>query len=60
MGRQEDLGTLETGKQADLLILGADPLADLAAFRHLEWVVRGGVARRPAELAGETAEVSVD
>lgn len=42
MGRLDDLGTLEAGKFADLLILGADPLADIANMRKLERVMRGG------------------
>jgi imidazolonepropionase-like amidohydrolase len=50
MGR-EDLGTLEPGKAADLLVLGADPTADVAAFRALRAVVRGGVLRAVGELA---------
>ena len=34
LGRQDDLGTVEAGKIADLLVLGADPTADVAAFRR--------------------------
>ena len=55
MGRQEDLGTVEAGKIADLLILAADPTADVAAFRRLTHVVRGGVLRPLAELAARSA-----
>ena len=53
MGRDKDLGSLEAGKQADLLILGADPLAGVSAFRRIEWVIRGGEARSPAEISEE-------
>ena len=55
MGRQEDLGTVEAGKVADLLLLAADPSADAAAFRRLTHVVRGGVLRPVAELAAPAA-----
>jgi imidazolonepropionase-like amidohydrolase len=50
MGRADDLGTLEEGKIADLLVLNADPTADVANFRQLGWVMRGGVLRAVAEL----------
>ena len=50
MGRGDDLGSLQTGKIADLLVLGADPLADVANLRRIEHVVRGGVMRPVEEL----------
>ncbi len=50
LGRAEELGTVESGKLADLLVLAADPTADVAAFRRLTHVVRGGVLRPVAEL----------
>lgn len=42
MGRGADLGTLEPGKIADLLILTADPSVDAANFRRVESVMRAG------------------
>jgi len=42
MNRAADLGTLEPGKIADLLILTADPSADVVNFRRLESVMRAG------------------
>jgi imidazolonepropionase-like amidohydrolase len=50
MGRDKELGTVEKGKLADLLVVAADPLADVANLRRLRWVVRGGVLRTAAEL----------
>lgn len=50
MGREKDFGTVEKGKQADLLILAADPTADVANLRQVRYVVRGGVVRSIAEL----------
>lgn len=44
-------GTLEKGKDADLLILGADPSKDVANFRKLRFVMRGGVLRGIEELS---------
>jgi imidazolonepropionase-like amidohydrolase len=50
MGRERSLGTVEPGKEADLLIVGADPTRDIANLRRVRWVVRGGVVRSLAEL----------
>jgi len=45
----DDYGTLERGKSADLLVLSADPLADIHNIRHLETVVaRGAIIDRDA------------
>jgi imidazolonepropionase-like amidohydrolase len=37
-----DFGTIETGKLADLLVLDADPLADIKNIRKLKTVMREG------------------
>jgi imidazolonepropionase-like amidohydrolase len=50
MGRVSDLGTVERGKIADLLVLGADPTRDVNAFRALRAVVRGGIVHDAATL----------
>ncbi len=50
MGRLKDLGTVEAGKIADLLVVGSDPTASIAAMRQIRYVVRGGVVRSAAEL----------
>ncbi|HYC92692.1 MAG TPA: amidohydrolase family protein [Thermoanaerobaculia bacterium] len=44
-------GTVEKGKSADLLLLGADPSKDVKHFRQLRFVVRGGVVRGVEELS---------
>lgn len=38
----KDLGTLEKGKWADLIVLGKNPLADIRNTRSLEWVMIAG------------------
>ena len=38
----DDFGTLEAGKLADILVLGADPLADISNIRQLEVVMKEG------------------
>ncbi len=50
MGRAKDFGTVEKGKLADLLIVGADPTADIANLRKVRYVVRGGALRPLDEL----------
>jgi imidazolonepropionase-like amidohydrolase len=42
MGRQSEVGTLEKGKYADLVILDADPLADIKNTRKIFKVMKGG------------------
>jgi imidazolonepropionase-like amidohydrolase len=55
-GRGDELGTIEKGKSADLLILASDPRRDVAAFRKLEVVMRSGVARTTDELRAAVAK----
>jgi imidazolonepropionase-like amidohydrolase len=38
----KDFGTLEVGKLADILVLDADPLADIHNIRKLSLVIRDG------------------
>jgi imidazolonepropionase-like amidohydrolase len=51
MGRERDLGTLEAGKFADLVVLGADPTADIHNVREVRYVMRGGALSTPRLLA---------
>ena len=39
---QDDIGTLEAGKRADILVLRGDPLADLAALNEVVLVIKSG------------------
>jgi imidazolonepropionase-like amidohydrolase len=56
MGRLAELGTIEKGKSADLLIVGGDPTKDIANLRKIEWVMRSGVARSSQELREAVAK----
>ena len=58
--RLEELGTIEAGKRADIVVLNRDPLADLGALRDIETVFRDGVAlwRQPGETQGAEASRS--
>jgi imidazolonepropionase-like amidohydrolase len=50
MGREKELGTIEKGKRADLILLTADPLADIRNTRKVEYVISNGVMYHTAEL----------
>ena len=42
LGSDGDLGTIETGKYADLIIVPADPTRDVGALRNIHFVMKGG------------------
>jgi imidazolonepropionase-like amidohydrolase len=51
LGADKDLGTIEVGKWADLVLLDADPLADIRNTRRIWQVVHNGrLVDRPAIL----------
>jgi imidazolonepropionase-like amidohydrolase len=50
LGVLDETGTIEIGKAADLVILDADPLADIANTRAIRLVVMRGRILRPADL----------
>jgi len=42
IGRLQDMGTLEPGKYADLVVFDRDPLSDIRNTRSVSLVMRGG------------------
>ncbi|QSB15982.1 amidohydrolase family protein [Natronosporangium hydrolyticum] len=42
LAAEADLGTVESGKYADLIAMDGDPTADTGAFRGVRWVMKGG------------------
>lgn len=42
LGKLDELGTVEAGKLADLIIVNGDPLADIAVLHDIEVVIKGG------------------
>ncbi|HWX92943.1 MAG TPA: amidohydrolase family protein [Terriglobales bacterium] len=50
MGLDNELGTIEVGKKADLIVLGANPLDSIHNLRKVEKVVSGGILYDPAPL----------
>lgn len=50
MGLDKELGTIEKGKRGDLILLTADPLADIHNGRQVEYVITNGTMYHTAEL----------
>jgi imidazolonepropionase-like amidohydrolase len=53
LGLAAEIGTIEPGKRADLLIVRGDPLTDLRALRNIVWTVKNGVVHTPAQWMAE-------
>ncbi|HUF17959.1 MAG TPA: amidohydrolase family protein, partial [Thermoanaerobaculia bacterium] len=51
MRLDDRIGSLEAGKEADLLLLTADPVVDVKSFRRLHSVMRAGELRTVEELS---------
>ncbi|WP_174286191.1 amidohydrolase family protein [Sphingomonas bacterium] len=50
MGLDKQLGTIEPGKQADMVLLNADPLADIHNTRRIAKTISAGAVYDPAPL----------
>ena len=50
MGRGDDLGTIEPGKLADLILVDGDPTEDIRDIRRVTTVVKGGTAYDPGAI----------
>lgn len=55
LGRDKTIGTLVTGKQADLVVINGNPAATIADIRKVETVFRQGVGYDPAKLIASVA-----
>jgi imidazolonepropionase-like amidohydrolase len=50
LGKDSELGSIEPGKLADMLIVTADPLLSIGNARQIELIIKGGKQYRPADL----------
>ncbi len=50
LGKEKELGTVEPNKMADLVILEADPLADMRNLGKVNAVMKAGKLYKPAEV----------
>ncbi|MDP2496445.1 MAG: amidohydrolase family protein [Candidatus Palauibacterales bacterium] len=50
LGADEDLGSLESGKLADLLVLNSNPLEDIRSTLDIRYVMKGGRLYEAASL----------
>lgn len=50
LGLDKDVGTLQAGKRADLLVVSGDPLADIRNTRNVETVIANGKLYGPSAL----------
>jgi imidazolonepropionase-like amidohydrolase len=53
--RSKDVGTIEAGKYADIIAVSADPLADVRALEHVDFVMKGGVVYKDTRATGAHA-----
>jgi imidazolonepropionase-like amidohydrolase len=49
IGRSADVGTIEAGKYADIIAVSNDPLTDVRALEHVDFVMKGGKVFKGAE-----------
>ena len=50
LGVEHKLGSVETGKLADLVVVSGNPVEDIKAARNVRFVIKGGVKYNPAAL----------
>ena len=50
LGRADRVGSIEVGKQADLVVIAGDPSTTISDIRNVEMVFRQGVGYDPAKL----------
>jgi imidazolonepropionase-like amidohydrolase len=55
-GLDGEIGTIEAGKRADLLVLADNPLVDVSAYDTIKIVILGGNEIQRDSLSAQTAK----
>ena len=50
LGIEDILGSIDVGKEADLVIINGDPISDIRNARNIEFVIKEGVIYDPATI----------
>jgi imidazolonepropionase-like amidohydrolase len=50
MGQDKDLGSIASGKYADMILVEGDPTKNISDIRKVDTVMKGGALFRPAEM----------
>ncbi|MGC1781320.1 MAG: amidohydrolase family protein [Acidobacteriaceae bacterium] len=50
LGREDRIGTIAAGKQADLVVVTGDPAIDISAVEHVDTVFKKGIGYDPQKL----------
>ena len=54
LGREDRIGTIAAGKQADLIVVAGDAAKDISAVNRVELVFKKGVGYNPQKLIDST------
>jgi hypothetical protein len=57
LNKQADWGSISKNKQADMVLLNANPIESLENWRKIDWVINKGVALKPDSLVVNTPEM---
>lgn len=57
LGKETELGSIQKGKVADMVLLSADPTQGLDNWKKIEWVINKGVALKPDSILTATPEM---
>jgi imidazolonepropionase-like amidohydrolase len=52
LGLEKEIGTVEVGKRADLVVVDGDPSRDLEALRRVRWTFHDGIRYQSEQLSG--------
>ena len=57
VGKQNEWGSIATSKWANMLVLNANPLDDIANWRKIDWVINKGISFKPDSLVITTPQM---